>query len=54
VRPPRGLPTNKEFLRFNTTRFISRSLVLCRLPDYAELIGAQGLQYEGSLILVIL
>ena len=26
VRPPRGLPTNKEFLRFSTTRFISRSL----------------------------
>ena len=28
VRPPRGLPTNKEFLRFSTTRFISRSLML--------------------------
>ena len=27
VRPPRGLPTNKEFLRFSTTRFISRSLM---------------------------
>src|SRR5271165_2061496 len=26
VRPPRGLPTNKEFLRLSTTRFISRSL----------------------------
>jgi hypothetical protein len=25
VRPPRELPTNKEFLRFSTTRFISRS-----------------------------
>jgi hypothetical protein len=28
VRPPRGLPTNNEFLRFNTTRLISRSLTL--------------------------
>ena len=28
VRPPRGLPTNKEFFLFNTTRFISRSLAL--------------------------
>src|ERR1700723_2704841 len=28
VRPPRGLPTNKEFLRFSTTRFISRSETL--------------------------
>ena len=28
VRPPRGLPTNNEFLRLSTTRFISRSLPL--------------------------
>src|SRR5215813_2585846 len=28
VLPPRGLPTNKEFFRFSTTRFISRSLTL--------------------------
>src|SRR6266446_5539930 len=28
VRPPRGLPTKREFFRFNTTRFISRSLTL--------------------------
>ena len=28
MRPPRGLPTNNEFLRFSTTRFISRSLTL--------------------------
>ena len=28
VRPPRGLPTNNEFLRFGTTRLISRSLRL--------------------------
>ncbi len=26
VRPPRGSPTKSEFLRFRTTRFISRSL----------------------------
>jgi hypothetical protein len=25
-RPPRAFPTNKEFFRFKTTRFISRSL----------------------------
>src|SRR5580693_2833940 len=35
VRPPRGLPTKREFFLFNTTRFISRSLALCRLLDYA-------------------
>jgi RHS repeat-associated protein len=28
VRPPCALPTNSEFLRFSTTRFISRSLTL--------------------------
>src|SRR6516165_1285486 len=28
VLPPRGLPTNREFLRWSTTRFISRSLTL--------------------------
>lgn len=28
VRPPRGLPSNKEFLRLITTRFMSRSLTL--------------------------
>jgi len=27
-RPPRGLPTNREFFRLSTTRFISRSLTL--------------------------
>ena len=35
VRPPRGLPTKREFLRLRTTRFISRSLTECRVPDYA-------------------
>ena len=35
MRPPRALPTNKLFFLFNTTRFISRSETLCRLPDYA-------------------
>jgi hypothetical protein len=35
VRPPRGLPTKREFFRFNTIRFISRSLTECRVPDYA-------------------
>src|SRR6266478_2887719 len=28
VRPPRGLPTKREFFLFSTTRFISRSLTL--------------------------
>jgi hypothetical protein len=28
VRPSRGLPTNKEFFLFNTTRFISRSHIV--------------------------
>src|SRR5438105_2085038 len=43
VRPPRGLPTKREFFRFNTTRFISRSLAQCRLLDYA----ASGNRREG-------
>jgi hypothetical protein len=30
VLPPRGLPTDKEFFRFSSMRFISRSLCQCR------------------------
>jgi hypothetical protein len=29
--------SSKEFLRFSTTRFISRSFTECRLPDYADI-----------------
>jgi len=35
VLPPRSLPTKRLFFLLITTRFISRSLTLCRLPDYA-------------------
>jgi hypothetical protein len=35
VRPPRGLPTNRQFFRLSTTRFISRSLTLLSMSTTA-------------------
>jgi hypothetical protein len=40
VRPPRGLPTNREFLRLSTTRFISRSLTLLSIGTGHLPVGA--------------
>ena len=42
VRQPRELPTNNEFLRFKTTRLMSRSLML--LSTGHHLIQAEGIQ----------
>src|SRR6266481_5054536 len=40
VRPPRGFPTNSEFLRFRTTRFISRSLTLLSMGTAPSLLSS--------------
>src|ERR1700743_3455446 len=54
VRPPRGLPTNKEFLRLSTTRFISRSDTLLSMgtaAGWTELPRAEDLSIRATMTL---